>query len=126
MHVPLPIESTSSWSAYDAWNRALADEFFRGRWGGRPVYLDLEDDVLARVAAQAGVVDADPSQALIAAVLPTLSLESWGSLLGRHVARVSAWQRGGMDGAPPVIAVLALLSLVAEHMRTDAQLSAAN
>jgi hypothetical protein len=30
------------WAKYDRWNRVLADEFFTGRFGGRPVYLDLE------------------------------------------------------------------------------------
>src|SRR6266508_274612 len=99
------------WSAYDAWNEALAEEFFRGRWAGRSVYLDLEHDVLARVSAQVGVKDADPSQALVDAIRHTLHLDSQGSLFGRHTSRLYEWRRDETAAAPPVIAVLSLLSL---------------
>lgn len=117
----------AEWATYARWNSALAAEFFDGRHGGRPVYLDLEDDVLARVAESAG---ADPSHApdeeLIRAVRPTLGLTTGTSLFGYHVKRLIRWQRGDRQSPPPIVGVLAFQSLVAERMRSDEDLSSAN
>ncbi len=88
--------------------------------GGRPVYLDLEEDVLLRLADQVHA-EGEPKEALAQAVIPTLYLwpEHDGSLLDLHVRRLSRWQQEGRVGAPPCLAVLALFSLAAEGMRRD-------
>lgn len=114
------------WSRYDSWNAAIAEEFFGGRWGGRPVYLDLEDDVLERVTRTAQATGPDEAPDLIAAVRPTLRLGEHGSLFGAHAARLRRWRIQNRQGPPPVLGVLALLSLVAEQMHTDAKFSASN
>lgn len=110
---------------YDRWNSAIADEFFSGRYGGRPVYLDLEDDALERIKAAAGG-QGDPSEGLVAAVKPSIRLHGRGALFGVHAARLRGWRAGDMGTPPPVIALLALLSLVAERMHADHEFRATN
>jgi len=114
------------WQGYDAWNAAVADEFFAGRWGGRPVYLDLEEDVYERLRVAVLALYPENPVELIAAVHPTLRLAEHGSLFGRHVDRLARWRRGSKEAPPPVLAVLALLSLVAEQMRSDSDFSSSN
>jgi hypothetical protein len=119
--------SLDKWVTYSRWNSALAGEFFGGRYGGRPVYIDLEDDALARVAEVVGLeADQSAAPALICAVRPTLGLTSGTSLFGAHVARLRTWRRGDRDSPPPIIGVLAFQSLVAEGMRSDDDFRASN
>jgi len=113
------------WERYDRWNLAVADEFFVGRYGGRPVYLDLEDDALERIKASAGD-EGDASDALVAAVRPSIRLHCRGALFGAHAARLRGWRSSDTDRPPPVIALLALLSLVAERMHRDHEFRATN
>src|SRR4051812_36394759 len=47
-------QARSRWARYDAWNGGIEREFFSGQSADRPVYLDLEADVLARIAEAAG------------------------------------------------------------------------
>lgn len=111
-----------AWATYDRWSNAIADEFFSGRFAGRPVYLDLEEDVLARVA-EAAEFTGDPTDGFVAAVAPTISLFERRSLFGAHAVRLRRWRTDPHTiTAPPVVGVLAFMSLVAEHMRGDAQL----
>lgn len=114
------------WEGYDAWNAAVGEEFFAGRWGGRPVYLDVEDDVYERLRVAALAAYPESPDELIAAIRPTLRFAGHGSLFGQHVARLGRWRRGSKHGPPPVLAVLALLSLVAEQMHSDSDFSSSN
>ena len=115
------------WPSYDRWNAAIADEFFAGRYGGHPVYLDLEDDALARIAGAAVGDDVqDPRAGLIDAVRPTLYLVPRMSIFRAHRRRLRNWRLRGGEGPPPIIAVLALLSLIAEQMTRDTDFSASN
>jgi hypothetical protein len=154
--------SSSSFEAYDAWNAAVAEEFFkpaipgggmgttvrafgggfsirgaRGRFikgtttsqvaAPRPVYLDMEDHVVARLAEHVGALR-DPKGAFADAIRPTLYLwpEHDGCLLDLHVRRLRRWQLGGRVGAPPCLAILAFFSLAAEGMRTDGRFRSNN
>jgi hypothetical protein len=118
--------ATGDWDRYDRWNAAIAAEFFTGRHGGRPVYLDLEDDVLWRVAAAVEGDGDDPRAELIGVVRPTLYLAPGLSIFRAHRLRLSSWKAYGRQGPPPVVAVLALLSLIAEQMTTDVDFRASN
>ena len=65
-----------AWDRYEIWNQAFSHVVFTPDKAGRPVYLDMDEDVLRIVAREAGV---DPSQAvdeLAAAVRGTLNLDS--------------------------------------------------
>jgi hypothetical protein len=93
----------------------------------RPVYLDMEDDVVARLADRAGA-QGDPKEAFTEAVRPTLYLwpERDGCLLDLHIRRLRRWQDSGRAGPPPCLALLAFFSLAAEGMRTDENLRSNN
>ena len=115
------------WEGYDRWGSAIAEEFFSGRHGSRPVYLDLEEEMLGRVAASLELPSSgDPAAELIAAVRATLSLDRDGPLFAEHAARLAAWRKSDRSTPPPVIALLAYFSLVAEHMRAEGDLAASN
>jgi hypothetical protein len=119
--------SLGDWTNYTRWNLAIAGEFFGGRYGGRPVYIDLEQDALSGIRAALELEAAvDVEQALTDAVLPTLGVAPGTSLFGSHVRRLRTWAVGDQDSPPPIVAVLAMQSLVAEGMRTDADLRASN
>lgn len=113
-------ETVSVWARYDDWNASVEAEFFDGSWAGRPVYLDMEDEVLEAIADRAGSTG-DPKVALANAVRPTLYLppETGGHLLDLHLRRLRRWQQSRTDDAPPCLAVLALFSMAAEGMRGD-------
>jgi hypothetical protein len=80
--------------------------------GGRPVYLDMDDDIVRSLAAQTDTQE-DPTHAFVEAVRPTLYLwpERDGCLLDLHVRRLKRWQREGSLGPPPCLALLAFFSL---------------
>ena len=123
----------ADWSAYDVWNEALAEEFFGGSRAGRPVYLDLEPEVLDRLAATIGapasLATPDSTQAFVGSVARTLALLPSGpSLLEGHVRVTADWiaptalgggGRHALDTKPPpFVAALGLFSLAAELMRS--------
>ena len=124
----------AKWCAYNIWNEALTQEFFGGSRAGRPVYLDLEADVLDRLAAAIGapadLAAANPTQAFTRSVARTLELRPYDApMLEAHVQAAAAWAASAVQGAgpqrpqhaepPPFVAVLALFSLAAEWMRSD-------
>jgi hypothetical protein len=117
--------TTSEWEAYDRWNEAIAQEIYTPSAAGRPVYLDIEEDVLAAVARRAGVGESS-TQALAAAVRGTLWLLPGGqNVFHGHLARLQRWQADPRR-TPPTLALLAVLSLAAEAMRRGEGMSANN
>ena len=120
-------ETAQAWARYQAWNDAIETEFFDGQSAGRPVYLDMEDEVVVRLAESAGA-DGDPRSEFARAVMPTLYLpsESGGRLLDLHCSRLRRWRRERQAMAPPCLAALALFSLAAEGMRGDGVFGANN
>ena len=121
------VRSELEWGRYDAWGDAISEELFGGRWGSRPVYLDLEEEPLARIAASIGVPAArNPADELITAVGSTIDLDRSGPLFAAHAARLDAWRSGDCSMQPPVVALLAFFSLVAERMRAEGDLAASN
>lgn len=119
--------SEGDWARYDRWGAAIAEEFFGGKYGSRPVYLDLEQEALRRIAGSAGIAPGrTPADELIAAVGATICLDGDGLLFAEHSRRLAAWRRGDRSTPPPVVALLAYFSLVAERMRAEGDLAASN
>src|SRR5689334_21701364 len=81
------------WDAYDRESSALAAHFLAGTFAGRPVYPDLEDDVLAALGEQLDV-EGDPSEAFVEAVKPTIWLREPRPLFLAHAFRLQRWRRG--------------------------------
>lgn len=114
-----------AWASYLRWNQAIADVVFSSEAAGRHVYLDLEDDVLKRIRDIAEADTGDAAASLAEAVKDTLVLGCGPShVLSGHHRRLTQWHDGTMLDPPPTLALLALLSLVAEGMSdmTPAQL----
>ena len=109
----------------DDWNAALYAEFFDGRWNGRPLYLDMEDEVLGAIGRRVGT-NGDPAGSLLDAVRDTLDLGVGEAAFGRHAEELQRWRDAGRVGVPPFLALLACLALIAERMRSDAEFRANN
>lgn len=105
---------------YDKWNDALCDHYLTGNWKGRPLYLDMEESVLAQIALVAGHQIEDSKSAFISAVKKTLNL-SIGSrkTFQRHADRLAHWTMINDIRKPPFVGLLAFFSLVAESMVSD-------
>jgi hypothetical protein len=122
---PSPASPSSAWDAYGRWNEAIAHEVFAPSAAGRPVYLDIEDQVLAAIGRRVGVTE-DSAQALATAVQATLQLgPGAGTVFQRHIAHLRVWRHDPRQ-TPPTLALLAVLSLAAEAMRHGDGMSANN
>ena len=116
------------WARYDALNAAVAEEVFGEQAAGRPVYLDLDHDALIRIAGDTGFSDkATPAEELVGIVKATLSSpDSETGTFGVHASRAWWWGLRESTVPPPCIAVLAVLSLVAERMRQTEEFAGTN
>ena len=111
------LHSSSVWERYLRWNQAIADVVFGRDNAGKPVYLDLEDDVLDDIARLAEPDTADAVTALVEAVRNTLTLRHGAAdVFTGQLRQLNAWRKGDMWEPPPVLGLLALLSLSAETM----------
>jgi hypothetical protein len=108
-----------------SWNNALADVMYEPHSAGLPAYLDVEDPTLERAAAMAGA-EGSPRQALIDAVRETLNPPTHSAgIFGGHIRRLKKWNINSGE-PPPVVTLLALLSLAAEDMRQSDHFAANN
>ncbi len=119
------IPDRDAWAGYDRWNDLLAAELFPETEQPSPVYLDLEADVLSRVAARIGVPEDGVVQALAGAVASTVEVES-ARAFRHHRQRLSVWRTGDRERVNPLIALLAVFSLAAERMASGEGMSANN
>lgn len=118
-----------AWQRYEAWNQALASMLFTAANDGRPIYLDMDEDVLSRVAMEAGAGQAAAAEQLAVAVHATLNLDRGsGPVFEQHLRNLRLWRRvrmknsldnGEVPPAPPVLGLLAVLTLAAEEMQHD-------
>lgn len=109
--------STADWDRYLQWNEAISDVVYTSDVAGVPVYLDLEDEILAGIRDIAEPGAADPALTLSMVVKDTLVLRQGPSYVLRgHLRRLRTWHDGSMLEPPPTLALLAMLSLVAETM----------
>lgn len=122
-----------AWQRYEAWNQALVSVLFTSANDGRPVYLDMDDDIFSRVAREVGVDPSNASAQLADAVRATLNLgDGDGPVFKQHLQNLRLWRRGPLKRvrdagmlpeAPPIIGLLAALTLAAEEMQRDQSFS---
>lgn len=125
----LMAKDDARWRRYLAYNRAIAEQIYGPHAAGRPVYLDLEDELLKRVVAAADPSNSEsPKDALFGAVRDTLSIPpaGHGSIFSAHTLRLLFWEGRQNSDPPPCLALLAFFSLVAEGMQTEENLSSSN
>lgn len=113
---------------YERLNSAIAQEVFSEDAAGQPVYLDLEPEVLARIAKHMELGEAvEPDELLIQVVKPTLSSpDGPEGLFSAHTTQTRLWELGWSSSEPPCIAVLAMLSLIAERMQRSEGFAGSN
>ncbi|MER5580472.1 hypothetical protein ABT090_02245 [Streptomyces asoensis] len=101
---------------YDGWNSTLAEHFFAIREAATPVYLSVDDALLA---------DLLTSRTKVPAALPAAADDFQAAIrsvvFGRGpfegiASRARQWRRNGAIGTPPFIAVLASTVLAAARM----------
>lgn len=115
------------WTTYERWNEAVAEVIFARSDEARPVYLDVEDDLIEQLAERMDV----PAESTIDAMCDAVSLTLDRSAGPRRVfdefdRRVRSWIRLGRSSTPPMIGLLAAFSLAAEQMAAGDGMSASN
>jgi len=106
---------------YRTWNAKLFDHFFGSFAAYRPVYLDVDEDVLGALGGEAS----DPVASLISAIRP--SLVSNGTItFTRHQTALRRWRAEGRTSPPPFIALLGVFVLAANRMRASGDFRANN
>lgn len=120
---------SSAWERYLRWNTALCETVFTEERAGQPVYLDMDDEVLANVSSRLSMSPERAATELTAAVRATLKLAGGQADVFRtHLQQLSQWRRAVNQSAdpsarlkpPPTIALLAVFTLAAEAMGSDA------
>jgi hypothetical protein len=111
--------ASSGQRRYMQWNQALCAHFFSGAFASQPVYLTVDDDVLAEVSRTLPPVEADPRDDLLEAVASTLRFQSAENPFAYHLARAGEWARSSALESPPFVCLLAVYSLVASEMTRD-------
>ena len=128
------VVSAADWERYEAWNQGIAEVVYPPSAAGRPVYLDLEEDVLAAIRDVAEPQASDARAALVAVVLATLDFQHGpAKLLRQHLSRLETWYRA-FDSwndvhdvtPPPVLTLLSIFSLAAEEMHEGEGMAANN
>ncbi|MEV6889375.1 hypothetical protein [Kribbella sp. NPDC051137] len=99
----------------------MADTLYPRVDDATPVYLDLEEDLLASVAVRAGW-SGDPREGLCFAVRDAV-IDSCKFTLAALNKRLREWQRTDRTDPPPILAFLALTVQAAEDMGQDDSLS---
>ncbi|MBM2620396.1 hypothetical protein JIG36_33280 [Actinoplanes sp. LDG1-06] len=124
------------WKIYNYVNRAIADVFFTPDSAGLPIYLDFDDDTLTQLGQRLKLPTDKVWDALANAVLGVLSLRTRHSdIFGVPLQKTREWLRRWqgtprderMDlPAPPVLTLLAVFSMAAERMGSDASMAVSN
>lgn len=125
---PTPVQPTPS--AYSRWNAAIADVFYPESNGPKPIFLDLEESRRARLGEIMHVPLDDVEDALSSIVVWHLDRNA-PNLFKRFDNDLDHWLSSSRDadvipGPPPVLPLLAVFSLAAEHMSRDERISPQN
>ncbi|MCA9959244.1 MAG: hypothetical protein KC443_09420 [Anaerolineales bacterium] len=111
-------------TTYDQWNLALAKHFYNESQAGKPVYLQVDDDILWQVAPEIGI---DARTAFIAAVRHWSALDTEPFY---RFFRYRYWETTQLKSdptiPPPFVAFLGFCVLAAFDMANDENVSSAN
>jgi hypothetical protein len=110
---------------YEQLNERLAEELFSDKQAGRPVYVGVEDDALARALSSIKPADIGSLVYLRSAVRSTLNLDDSGVAPFRwYTDRLN--RRVDVLDTPPTIALLVLLAIAADQMNAADGMAAHN
>ena len=111
--------------SYKKFNDAANNIFFDGRFSNEPIYLDLEGDVLEQLSQQVSVPVSEVEDELSKSVISTLDW-THEDIYAWHSSNAESWRASDFSSPPPFTALLLVLSLAAERMRSDGEYSANN
>jgi len=120
--------TSSAWERYLSWNTAISETVFTEEQAGQPVYLDMDDGVLAKVSSRLSVAAEKAGDELTDSVRSTLILDrGQADIFRSHLQHLSRWRRSANQSEyqelqlkpPPTIALLAVFTLAAEAMGSD-------
>lgn len=106
---------------YRSWNELLAERFFGGLAAYRPVYLDVDDAVVASLRPDLS----DPTGDFTNAVRRTVLVNDAISL-DRHLTERNRWKADPSDREPPFVALLSLFVVAANRMRASENYASTN
>ncbi|MFG1617914.1 hypothetical protein ACGFI3_34620 [Nonomuraea wenchangensis] len=107
------------WDCYDAWQRALAAEFFGREHAGQAVVFHIDDDVAQTIREKHQL-----PESLAQAVKPHIDLGQRSHAFGTILARAQALES---EAQPPrSLPLLAVSVLAASRMSRDAEIQAIN
>lgn len=107
---------------YLAWNKAIFETIFTLENDGQPVYLDLDEEVLAKLLKHPALPAGSTIEDLILAVRDTLELSETQLKIFRPInLALREWTSRFNNshetaGAPPILPLLAVTVLAAENM----------
>lgn len=113
------------WRRYDQWNEALAAVAEQQGAGGRPLYLQLDEEALAEATTRLGEEIAEPRRQLISLVRATMDIGPHAPPLAAHAGRVERWS-AETGTPPPCLALLYVCSAAAGEMRAGEGMASAN
>jgi hypothetical protein len=107
----------------DEWRDRLQQRFFTPEFAGEPVMFFVDDDCLAELSER----DSGTASKELATTVRGMLSQSQPRRLFRRIEHATVdWQRGGGEGAPPCLPLLALCVLAASRMRRSRQYAANN
>lgn len=115
--------SCDAWLNYSEWNELIASHFFSEKFEGRPVYLDISDQLLTVFSEKLDLSVAETINNFKNSIIDTLSRSSVFNL---HLLNAFKWKRRVEEETPPFVALLAFFSYVAEKMVSDNDFGANN
>lgn len=116
-------KNSSEWRVYSLWNKALSEYFFDGKNEDRPVYLDINDQLLVDLGQEIGI---DKDQAVLHFISAIAGTLVQGLHFDDHFYVAAVWRQRKGEETPPFIALLAFFSYVAERMVRDPNFAAHN
>ena len=125
----MSVSRSSVVDRYAEINNALINSYFTPEQAGEPVYLDMDDAVLDTAAQLTGTARVDFEAELAASVRSLLSLYQPGVSMFEWFDRAALRWRAEFSKAlrssseipePPIVALLAIFTMAAEHMGDSA------
>jgi hypothetical protein len=112
-------------AVYQIINDDLNSVIFDGRFANRPLYLDIEDDLLTALGQSLLINENEVAFTVANAVRQSLDF-SGANPFSHHQQRYLSWWLQNRDAAPPFTALLCAFSMAAEKMRSDESYSSNN
>jgi hypothetical protein len=115
------------WAEYAAWNDAIADVAFPELEVPKPVYLDLEGELLDEIGRRMSV-DANAVEETLAKIVSGTLRHDEGpaAIFAGHMVRMRSWIVDKRRGVPPFLALLAAFCIAAEQMAAGDGMSSNN